>query len=223
MKKQNIILIIMLSMLIIPLVSAKLGTFKQNECVQIVTNLNVTSVNISVLTAPSPLPSILLSNVQMTNLGGGAFNYSFCNTTRFGFYTYGYCDNTGNCYSNGFNINGSGQEVTQSQITLIIIGLVVLLIVSAFFFILSILFKHPGTKIFLMALSSVTLIILIGIIASNAAVYLAEFPNLVSIYNNYYIVSIGLAGACMAGIILWLIYYSVQLFNKSRGRLVDDD
>ena len=98
-----------------------------------------------------------------------------------------------------------------------------MLIVCAFFFILSMLFKHPGTKIFLMALSSLTLIILIGIIASNATVYLAEFPNLVAMYNQYYIMVIILAGAAMAGIILWLIYYSVKLFNGARGRTPDDD
>jgi hypothetical protein len=39
-----------------------------------------------------------------------------------------------------------------------------MLIVVTFFFILAMIFKHPGTKVFLMSLSAITLIILIGII-----------------------------------------------------------
>jgi hypothetical protein len=84
-------------------------------------------------------------------------------------------------------------------------------------------FKHPGTKIFFMALSTLTLIILIGIITSNATVYLAEFQSIVAVYNQYYILIVILSGAAMLGLLVWLIAYSIKLFNKSRGRLDDED
>ena len=214
--------LISLILLALPLVSSTLGTFKLNECVNIVAPLNSSSVILTNVNTPSPNSSIIISNKTMT-MNGNLFNYTFCNTTTLGTYTYGYCESNGNCYANDFVISGSGQEVSQSQITLIIIGLVVTLIFAGFFFILSFLFKHPGTKIFFMALSSLTLIVLIGVVTANATVYLAEFPSIVAFYNNYYILMIILAGTAMIGLLLWLIYFSVTLFNKSRGRIPDDD
>lgn len=207
---------------LIPLASSSLGTFKQNDCFPIVVPSNSSTVNLTNVNTPSPNSTIIISNKAMTKTGN-LFNYTFCNTTVLGVYTYGYCDNIGNCFGNEFTINGSGQEVSQSQITLIIIGLVVLLVIATFFFILSFLFRHPGTKIFLMALSTLTLIVLIGIIASNAQVYLAEFPNIVDIYSKYYIVFIALAGSAMIGLVVWFVYFTVTTFNKSRGRIPDDD
>lgn len=202
--------------------SAYLGTFQQNQCIPIVTVLNSSTVNISTLVSPAPNSTILLSNVVMTK-SGNAFNYTFCNTSILGTYTYGFCDDGGECYSNDFLVNGSGKDVTDQQIWLIMLGMFALLIAGIFFFVLSIIFKHPGTKLFLMALAAGSIILLIGIIAGNGQVYLAEFPGIASVYNSYYITIISLAGACMVGIIVWLIYYGLTLFNKSRGRAEDDD
>lgn len=220
MKIINIFIAFLLLSLIT--VSADLGKFKQNDCINIVAPLNASAVTLTNVNSPSPNSTIILTNKAMSG-ANNFFNYTFCNTSQLGTYTYGYCDQAGNCYGNSFTVNGSGQEVTQSQIILIIIGLIIVFIAGLFFFILSLLFKHPGTKIFLMALSSLTLIVLIGIIASNASIYLAEFPSLVNIYNTYYIVIISLAGASMLGIIVWLIYYSFTLFNKTRGVMPDID
>lgn len=221
---RNILILLLASIFICSFASATLGTFKQNDCFQIVVPSNATSVNLTNVNTPSPNSTIIISNRAMQKTGS-LFNYTFCNTTILGTYTYGFCYNDGQCFGNDFIISGSGQVVTQSQITLISIGIIVMLIVVAFFFILSLLFKHPGTKIFLMAISVLTLIVVIGIIASNAQVYLAEFPGLASLYSQYYIVVICLAGAAMAGLILWLVYYSFTLFSKSRGthRENDDD
>lgn len=222
MKNKIYLFIAFALFLILPIISGNLGYFKQNECVNIIVPLNSSGITLTNIITPSPNSSVIVSNKPMT-MDGNLFNYTFCNTSILGTYTYGYCANNGDCYGNEFIINGSGQEVTQSQITLIIMGLVVMLIVVAFFFILSMLFKYPGTKMFLMSLSAITLIVLIAIISSNAEVYLAEFPGLVNIYIKYYILVTILAGACMSGIILWLIAYSLKLFNSSRGRIPEDD
>ena len=225
---KTTILMLLVFIVTLSFVSAEqqsLGTIKQNDCVRLYeTCTNCTTIVISSIIYPNKTQSAV--TIPMTTTDNFEWAYNYCNTSTLGQYIVnGYGDangvNTGFGYD--FVVNGSGQEVTGSQITLIIIGVIVMLIVCAFFFILSMLFKHPGTKIFLMALSSLTLIILIGIIASNATVYLAEFPNLVAMYNQYYIMVIILAGAAMAGIILWLIYYSVKLFNGARGRTPDDD
>ena len=221
MRGELILFLAFVMFLLCPLVSSELGKFKQNECINIVVPLNASSVTLTNVNSPIN-STIILQNKAMSG-SNNFFNYTFCNTSQLGTYTYGYCDQDGNCYGNTFVVNGSGQDVSQSQIILILIGLCILLITGLFFFILSLLFKHPGTKIFLMALSALTLIVLIGIITSNATVYLAEFPGLVNMYNNYYILVITLAGVSMLGIIVWLVYYSFTLFSKSRGTLIDED
>lgn len=234
--KKNLILIaIVTSIFVIVLIGrasalcelqdADIGTFKQNSVVNLwQTCPDCSYVNISQVLYPNS--SQALGQVQMTNQGT-TFNYSFDDTTQLGDYvykTYGNSSANGICTQNvGFTINGSGQKVGQPQIMLIMIGIFVMLIVVAFFFILSLMFKHPGTKIFLMALSAISLIVLIGIVVSNAAVYLAEFAGLVEIYNTYYIAIVALASAAMMGLIVWLIYYSFTLFNKTRGTRDDDD
>jgi len=83
-----------------------LGKFNQNECVNIVTVSNFTQVNISIITSPSPNSQILIQNKEMTRVGN-SFNYTFCNTTKMGEYTYGYCEVNGDCYSNTFLIQNS--------------------------------------------------------------------------------------------------------------------
>lgn len=214
------LMLFMFLLLIIPLASADLGTFQQNSPVEIKTILNTTSVNISTISYPNS--TLIISNQAMTK-NGLNFNYTFYNTSTLGVYVYSYFDAEGNVYVNSFTINGSGQEISQAQINLLWVGIVVLLLVAIFFFILSILFKTPIVKIFLMGLSCLTMIVLIGLVTSNATVYLAEFSGVVNIYDKYYILIISLAGASMVGLMVWLIYYSLMLFNKSRGKIPEDD
>lgn len=221
--RMKYLIFALLILIFMPLVSSELSPVSLNECIPIIVPSNATSVTLTNVNSPSPNSTIIIWNKTMTNLGGGAFNYTFCNTTRYGTYTYGFCENSGFCSGNSFTVNGSGQNVSQTQIILILIGLSVIFIFALFFFILSLIFKHPGTKIFLMAMSTLTLVVLIGIVASNATTYLAEFPAIITFYNNYYIVMISLTVAAMAGLMLWLVYYSFTLFNKSRGTIPDAD
>ena len=198
---------------------------KLNECVNLSqTHPNATSINITNIRYPSS--SEISTIIPMSTSNNIDYFYSFCNTTEYGTYlvtTCGNGDGVFDCVKYDFKVNGSGQDVNSSQISLIIIGVFVLLIMVIFFFILALLFKHPGTKIFLMSLSALTLILIIGLISSNTSIYLAEFPGLVSIIEKYYIFLTILAGVCMFGIIVWLIYYAFTLFNKTRGRYIDDD
>lgn len=220
---NKLLLILVLALFIMPMLQADLGTFKAGDCVQIRVLANCSSINLTEVTNQNITYSI---NDVMTSLGGQTFNYTFCNTTNSGTYSYSWnnpcvdCSN-GDC-GNSFKINPSGQDVTSEQMTLIVIGFIVLIILATFFFILSIMFKHPGTKIFLMALSSITLIFLIGMVVSNASVYLSEFTGLVSSYNAYYYFLIALAGAAMMGIIAWLIYYSTKQFHALRGIIPEE-
>lgn len=108
---NKILLTIMLGIMFLGLASANLGEFKQGECINIITNLNSSSVNISQIVSPSPNSAILINNKAMTNLGGGTFNYTFCSTSKLGRYTYGYCDySNSECYSNDFTITSIGEQ-----------------------------------------------------------------------------------------------------------------
>lgn len=199
---------------------------QQGQCVQLPqTCATCTYNNISIVRGPNNGTFYLRGEYAMEKVGI-SYNYTFCNTTQLGTY---FVDGHGN--PNGvdtgwggytFTVNGSGQTVTDHQITLIIIGIVVMILVAAFFFVLSYIFKHPGPKIFFMAMSVLTFVVIIGVISSNANTYLAEFPGLVGIYDKYYILIMILSGTAMLGLIVWLIYYAFTLFSKLRGRHVDD-
>jgi len=106
MKKQILILIV--CMFLITLVSANLGTFKQNDCVNIRTILNSTEVNISSISYPNG--TVLYLNTGMT-ANGKTFNYSFCDTLVLGNYIYDYYDVINDePYVNDFDISPSGQS-----------------------------------------------------------------------------------------------------------------
>lgn len=111
---KKIILSLVIGILMISFASAYLGSFKQNECVNIVTNLNSTSVNITNVNTPSPNSQVILTNQVMT-ANGNLFNFTFCNTSTIGRYTYGYCDNLGECYSNDFEVNPTGETLTSAK------------------------------------------------------------------------------------------------------------
>lgn len=223
------ITILFAMILMIGLVGAvtELPPVKKGECVNLpqtcitCTYNNITSIYVQGNT------SLLLDGEYAMTKNGYNYNYTFCDTNQYGTYIvegHGDVDGTNTAWGGyTFEVNGSGSTVTSEQISLFIITLIILALVAAFWFITSLMFKHPGTKIFLMAMCIGTVILILGVMVSNASLYLAEFPNLASIYEKYYILILSLSGAGLLGIIVWFIYYSVILFNKSRGRTPDED
>jgi hypothetical protein len=115
--KLNIVIAILL---LTTLVSSSLGTYKQNECIDIKTILNSTWVNISTINSPSSVT--LISNQEMTK-NGMTFNYTFCDTSQLGKYIYDYYDASGNVYVNDFEITESGTKVSLSNIIIVIVFL----------------------------------------------------------------------------------------------------
>lgn len=116
---------LMTVLLLITSVSASLGVFKQYECINIVVPLNTSAVNLTNVITPSP-SDIAVSNKPMTK-SGSLFNYTFCNTSKLGTYTYGFCDlDNGECYSNSFDVNPTGQATNSifNNAYLWIIGLI---------------------------------------------------------------------------------------------------
>lgn len=123
----SFIILVVISLL--PLLSASLGTFKQNECVNIVkTMVNATSANVSTITNPD---SIVVVNNQVMSKNGAAFNYTYCNTEIIGNYNYELFDNDRIVYENNFEITPSGIANTLS-FYIILFGISLFLMVLGF-------------------------------------------------------------------------------------------
>jgi hypothetical protein len=111
-------------LLSINLSSANLGTWKQNDCVSIRVLSNCTNVNISEVTTRT---KAYILNKAMANLAGQTFNYTFCNTSDIGIYTYSWNPSCLDCSSsecgNYFEVTESGTKVSLSNIIIVIVFL----------------------------------------------------------------------------------------------------
>ena len=98
-------------LLVAPLMSASLGTFKQDVCVDIRVLANCSNVDLIEVTNGNNLYVI---NDAMTNLGGQTFNYTFCSTNYTGEYTYSWNPDCADCSQgdcgNSFLITSNGKE-----------------------------------------------------------------------------------------------------------------
>ncbi len=127
--------------LLLPMISANLGTYKINECVNIRTILNVSEVNISTISYPN---SSTINLNQLMDKNGLTFNYTFCSTTSLGQYTYDYFTNTGEVYVNDFTIspNGTNLNTSQAIIYFIFILIAIILFVICMFYAIRLKWKN---------------------------------------------------------------------------------
>ncbi|KKL90151.1 hypothetical protein LCGC14_1907570 [marine sediment metagenome] len=79
---KKLLTFIILSLVLVSSVSAFLGFFEKNECVNIVTILNTTAVNLSSISDPDG-ETVYLDEAMQKN--GQTFNNSFCNKTYYFF------------------------------------------------------------------------------------------------------------------------------------------
>lgn len=105
-------------------VNANLGTFSPSSCVDIKTILNTTSVTLSTVNYPNS--TVAISSVPMQQ-SGLTFNYTFCDTSTIGTYTYDYYDSEGNVFVNDFIINPSGTSLSSGQGMIYLVLLLILL------------------------------------------------------------------------------------------------
>jgi hypothetical protein len=128
MKKSMFVTLGLLFVLAISLtmVSANLGTFKQNSCIDIQTVLNTSAVNISSLTNPTSLT--LARNIVMTK-NGYTFNYTNCQSSIMGSYNYGYVELDGNSYSNSYEVTSDGLPYSNFPVVYVLIVLAVIFLI----------------------------------------------------------------------------------------------
>jgi len=213
----TVILGILIAMYI-PSSSAFLGTFKKGECVQLVTVLNSSYANISGITTPTPNPEILYQNAEMDNVAN-FFNYTFCNTTKLGIYTYGYIDDIGNVYSNDFEITPNGNQLSTSSG--IIYFIILICLVLSFVFLLSKGFQSDmlGWQIGYSLIAYLVLLVSSFIAYQLAFNYLADTPFISDILNYVWIILGILAFPIFIFAIFGLLLsYAKELKNKKKNR-----
>lgn len=233
--KMKNIFMLLFAILLISTVSAEMFGYDSNaqdtiygktdNCVQLLQNCaTCTFSNISAINSPNNNTFIIRSETSMSK-SGSVYNFTFCNTSQIGIYQvsgHGNINGSDNQFNYMLIINGYGGDLSTPKVFLIILLFAGILVSGLFFFTLSQLFTHPGTKIFFISLSVITFIVGFGILSSTATSYLSELNGIVSILNAFYIVLVVLGSVAMIFLIGWLIKTSLEQINKARNLLPDD-
>lgn len=206
MNKLNILFAFALIVLVLPMISANLGTFKQGTCVEIKTILNTSAVNISTISYPNS--TVAVSNQAMTKTAQ-TFNYSFCNTNILGVYTYDYFDAEGNVYVNDFEVTETGNSFSQSQIGVII----AFAILTGIFIVIAFAFSKEKWKqrgaFFVLAL-------LMGIITINSVRVLAQGSPVLSLMASVALWVTIIAASFM--FLYLLVYYTREIIKSFKQK-----
>ena len=208
-------------MTIMPFVSAtSLGTFKQDECVNLIqTCSNCTYSNITNVIYPNS--SIALSDVEMSK-SGTYYYQSYCDTSLNGIYIvtgFGDPDGTVEVWSYDFTITPNGEEVTVGK-AIFYVGL---LFVLLFFLALCVLsfanFDNLLNRVGMIGLGYLLLISITFIGWNMAGDFLTSSPFLVEMLRIlFWILIVGLFPLVIGG----FAWYFIMLFKiKEIERLMD--
>ena len=210
MDNRKTFIVLFLFVMMFSFVSAGLGTFQQNEVVNIRVLANCSSVNI---TEVNDGETTYVINKPMTNLGGQTFNYSFPNTSKIGTYSYSWNNPCVDCASNecgnSFEVTSTGDISMDSQTGVIIAqGIFIALLIGLGFSFSKEKWKLRGF-FFTMAL-------LVGVIMIGSIRVVAGLSGtLDTLTNSAFIVGI-ITVSFMA--IYLLIYYTIELISKIKNK-----
>jgi len=212
------LLVTTLVFIFIPMVNANLGSFQKDTCIYIRVLANCSNVNLTEVTI---LNNTYIINSEMTLLGGQTFNYTFCNTSYLGEYSYSWnnycvdCSND-NC-GNTFEITPTGYTISTSKSIIILIGLFILFIIGAGLFLFGIYNQMPIIKIFSIGLSILIIAFSVGYGLNVMNNSIGEFTNLTSSFSSLFVLMTILLTVGGAGLILFLFYFVFKLWSKQRG------
>lgn len=121
----GILVLIISILMIVPLGSASLGTFKKDLCISLIQNCdNCTYVNVTSVLFPNG--TLRYINTSMTE-NANDYNYTFCDTSGLGEYTYTTCGNLDGlltCESIKFYITPTGTSLSTGQSIIYLIFLI---------------------------------------------------------------------------------------------------
>lgn len=211
MKRTITILGLMVLFMILPTMAEQqtLGTFQQDECVDLIqTCADCSYVNFTSVKYPDS--SLALGNVQATKQGT-EYNYTFCNTDKLGTYIVngvGDVGGTDTVFAYNFEITKSGNE--NNGMFNITVFSVILGIWLIFTYLMHRWKEDEGASITYGTLATVFIAIMGAIILSGFEIILT---NLTIIFNiNYYIAAICFVMALYSGA------YSFFLWDAAKHR-----
>jgi len=125
---KKLIPILFLAIIFISFASANLGAVAQDQCMNIRVLANCTAVN---LTEVNNKDTDFVINGEMSNTGGQTFNYTFCNTSTLGTYTYSWDNECVDCSvsscGNSFEVTHDG-NILNVERAILYLGLITILI-----------------------------------------------------------------------------------------------
>jgi len=126
---RKILLTLIMVMMMIGLASANLAYIKNEHCIDIRVLANC-SISLNEVTSPSVMYNI---STNMDLLSGQTYNYTFCNTSETGDYTFSWSGECLDCSQsncgNSFGVNPLGVELTGWKITSYILLFVMSLLI----------------------------------------------------------------------------------------------
>ena len=221
---NKILLTFILGIFFLTFVSANLGTFSQYECVDLQVPLNTTNVTIATINYPDG--SLAMKNLQMQNIAGKTWNYTFCQTNYSGCYNYNFFDNEGEPYGNNFCITPNGEDATIGKAVFYIGLLVVLLFFLAICVFSFVEFDNLLNRVGMIGLSYLFLTAITFIGWNMASDFITSAPFLISMLRILFFVFIISALPLFMGAITWyfLMLWKIKEIESlmTKGYSYDD-
>lgn len=218
--KLIVISLIIFVTLLMPSVLAlhSLGTFKQNECINLIqTCANCSFVNLTLIAKPDS--STILLNEEMTKQGT-IYNYTFCDNDLIGSYSYWTLGNIdGEVVTAGVNyiITKTGMKLEQSETIPLLLPLIMILLTSGFSLFLAFKINVDGLKTILIGFAGV--LILFSIIYSLNIVndILAGFESITGGYVLFYRIIVMTTWVVFISWTIYLLFVAVDKIKRIRG------
>jgi hypothetical protein len=202
MKRNIFFFMIIVVIIIIPFVSANLGVYKQNSCVNIRTILNTSAVNISTISYPNS--TVLAVNSAMVK-NGVSFNYSFCNTSDTGIYIYDYYDASGNTYVNSFEVTSTGGSSSVGTAIFYLITLVFMISLIVIFSLIFFSYDSFPVRIGMIGAIYLSMLLTIFVLWQMSIDFLTNTSFIPKATFNIFIVLCAIALPLFLGSFVWYI------------------
>lgn len=219
--KLKYFIFVFLILMLVGSVSAlnELGTFKQNECVEIKQTCSSCSyVNASI---SYPNSTRALTNIQMSEISPGVWTYDFCNTSNLGRYDVigeGDLSGTPTSFATYFTITTSGAIAINSGEGISLFGSVfVILSIGVLFFVLSMRVNQPITKFILLVFSIIIFIIIIFYSMVIVQQTIGNFESIVEGYTTFFTVLKILIGLFFLIFLVLGLLVAIKYYKFKRG------
>lgn len=135
-------------------------------------------------------------------------------------YTYvTHCNSTdfGGFISVGFDVTTTGETLDEAEGIILFAIILILILVTIFFVVSTIVIKNEAFKIFLGSMSVLMLISTLGFGVTIMQQLFIALPNIVSGFSLFFRLFMILLGAAGIGLVIFLVVFALKMFNKSRG------